>query len=147
MKKKCMILAAVLICMGVFIAGCGNKTMLALEMSLDAKTCTVTFDKASGELFATSGSLEVADNEKIVINYTMKGDGTATLKFIKDSGEEVDMESNPQEKVEEMDNADPALEVQITGAGEGTYDIEPGTYSLSVSSEGKLDGKAVITVE
>ena len=148
MKKKLFVIPAVIIGIAALLAGCGSKTPLTMDMAEDGSSCTITFDKATLDENTMTGTLTVGENDTVVVEQEMEGDGTGTVKFIPADGEALsDKDATLDELEGALDDENTALELVVSGSGSETYAIAAGDYYLAVTAENKATGTVNIRVE
>lgn len=139
---------AVVLGMTALLAGCGSKTPLTMDMAEDGSSCTITFDKATLDENTMTGTLTVGENDNIVVEQKMEGDGSGTVKFIPaDAGALSDENATLDELEGALDEENAAFELVASGSGSETYSVAAGDYYLAVTAENKATGTVTIRVE
>ncbi|MBE6010432.1 MAG: hypothetical protein E7236_07225 [Lachnospiraceae bacterium] len=147
-KKKLFVIPAVVLGITALLAGCGSKTPLTMDMAEDGSSCTITFDKATLDENTMTGTLTVGENDTVVVEQEMEGDGTGTVKFIPADGAALSDEDATLDELEgALDDENAAFELVASGSGSETYTIAAGDYYLAVTAENKATGTVTIRVE
>lgn len=134
--KKAVVLLVVLMMVAAFaLTGCGSG-----EFKCDAsdeKNVVITADKAAKDSFFLSGSLEVGEDEMIVVEPSL-GKGTVTIGLIRD------LEEQSIDDVPDTD-AKPAYEFDISGDEVKTIKApSKGSYSIKATVKEKATGTITI---
>ncbi len=117
-----------------------------METTEDGSSLTVNTEKATDDMFAMSGTVAVAEGQKMHVEYAFT-EGELEFKLIRQADEQsIEMSD---EEIQDMANADNADLVEvISGEGTSDYEVEPGDYMVYASvSKGKLSGTATFSAK
>lgn len=148
MKKRLMLVIVSVMTMMLLLASCGETTSLGVVISDDMRSASITADKATDDDFVSAGTLTIGEDEKIVIDQHLEGDGSIVVRFVPADAEAL---SDPDAEVEDLIKASEAnykLEAILLGEAQDTYYIPTGDYILAITAQdGKVSGTADITIE
>ena len=144
MYKKLLLVLTIVFAMGIMLTGCGGD--FSMETTEDGSSLTVNTEKATDDMFAMSGTVAVAEGQKMHVEYAFT-EGELEFKLIRQADEQsIEMSD---EEIQDMANADNADLVEvISGEGTSDYEVEPGDYMVYASvSKGKLSGTATFSAK
>ena len=144
MKKSLLLILTIVFAMGIMLTGCGGD--FSMETTEDGSSLTVNTEKATDDMFAMSGTVAVAEGQKMHVEYAFT-EGELEFKLIRQADEQsIEMSD---EEIQDMANADNADLVEvISGEGTSDYEVEPGDYMVYASvSKGKLSGTATFSAK
>ena len=131
MKKRILILAAVMLMASMLLTGCGKS-----EFSCDTenpKDIVINAQKAEKDAFFLSGSLEVAKGEQIVIEPALEK-GSVKVDLILEA-EEQDIEEDPDT------DAEATYEFEVSGDEAQTVEApKTGFYQIRATVTDKATG-------
>ena len=142
-KKNYLTVIAIIVITAFAIAGCG-KTELILEAAEDGNSMNVEATNAGEEDFATSGTLNVKDGDKVIIEPAFE-EGEVNVKLIPAEG--IDENANEKELESALDGDNAVLSELISGDKAVSFDVPPGDYYVSVVVTEKATGTATIKVD
>ena len=145
MKKRLLLVFAVVFVMGLTLTGCSGG-MFGAEASDDGTSVTVTAEEATDDMLAMTGTVTIEKGQKVHVDYDFT-DGELAFKLVKQP-EEQSIDMSEEELAEFAEAADAAAEGAVSGTGSEDYEVEPGDYSVyaNVSKE-KLTGTAVFSAK
>ena len=82
MKKRLMLVLVSVMTMMLLLASCGEATSLGVVISDDMRSASITADKATDDDFVSAGTLTIGEDEKIVIDQHLEGDGSIVVRFV-----------------------------------------------------------------
>ncbi len=144
MKKSLLLILTIVFAMCLTFTGCGGD--FSMETTEDGSSLTVNTEKATDDMFAMSGTVAVAEGQKMHVEYAFT-EGELEFKLIRQADEQsIEMSD---EEIQDMANADNADLVEvISGEGTSDYEVEPGDYMVYASvSKGKLSGTATFSAK
>lgn len=148
MKKRLIVFLALAVFGLMSLTACsGGGPVLSADIDPDGRYADITASGAVEGDFVMSGTLNVGENDKIVISPDIEGDGSLTVQFISDEAVPEDENAESEELTEAADSAVAALEAVISGTEPSEYSIAPGSYYLRITADGKTGGSARISVE
>ncbi len=136
MTKKTIIFF-VLVILTVILSACSKSEFRCTDNT--EKSMTVTAKNAKTDDFFMTGTLEVTDNEKLIIDSSLEK-GNICLEFVSPSG------MNDIEKIPDVDT-DPQLTVEVSETETQEYEIGPGSYLLKATVVEKATGTIAIDVQ
>lgn len=145
-KKTIMIVIAALAMIFVF-TGCNRGTVLSLNIAEDGKSLDATFEKAKKGDYAMTGTLIVEDGDVIMIDSALEGDGKATFSLISAAGDVESDEDASAEDLAGISDADPTVEVSVSGADSVECTVPSGDYYVKVTADKKATGTVKLVVE
>lgn len=137
MKKKYLIIAAVLIAVLMTGLSACNKVNLSSEIK-DEKHMEIVANGAAKDDYTMTGGLVVQD-EQIVLDYALEK-GKLELAFIKEADEQ---------SVDELPDTDaePELVTEVSGTAGGSCVVPNGSYMVKVTCKEKAKGTVNLTVK
>ncbi|MDO4870021.1 MAG: hypothetical protein Q4A65_07060 [Bacillota bacterium] len=149
MNKKLLMFMAAVVCGLMLMAGCGGSSVsLSADIDDNGAYCNITADKASDGDFVSSGVIILNDGDKLAAESDLQDGGALSVKLIPGGEALEDPEAGADELAEELNDAKPALEIELSGKSSEIYDLDKGEYYLSITAQGSsTSGSASISVK
>ena len=138
MRNLKIMLAAMIAASALIVTGCGESGEITMDMS-DEKQSVITLKNAGKDMTSTLGTFVVEDNEEVVVEPDLEGDGKIQISFL----------AAPEEGIEEVPETDAASVIDLEAEGTENYNcyVEPGSYMLKVTVLNKSTGTVVVRTE
>lgn len=150
MKKKLILLLALVMIVAVFLPGCGKSDNSASSDETDTfissnedNTVSISTDK-TGKGTGGLAYITVNEGEELIVEKELQKKSQIELKIYK-SEEEQSMDAIPVEATDEA--GEPLLDIVVEGEGTDTYTLDPGTYTIGVSIEKKSTGTVTLRTQ
>lgn len=138
MKKRIIIPITLILLATMFVlTSCGKSEFGCTENQ--EKKMVISAKEADIDSFFLTGTLSVADGEKLVISSDLEK-GSVSLGFVSPSGMD-DIETIPDVDV------DPVMTAEVSGTQTQEYEIRPGDYLLKANVIEKATGTIQIDVK
>ena len=147
MRKKTVMIVIAALAMILVFAGCNRGPVLSFNIAEDGKSLDATFDKAKKGDYAMAGTLIVEDGDVIRIDSALEGNGKATFSLISADGDVATDENASVEELAGISDADPTVEVSVSGSDSVECTVPSGDYYVKVTADKKATGTVNLVVE
>ena len=138
MKKKTLLLSAIVVSFLMILSGCGESSVFGILVN-DDLNIEITAENASEGMTGSTGTLSVEEGDSVLIEPAFE-EGVVLVEFFPFNGNEEEAE------VEElMPEGEPEFEVNVTGSEPIACEVAAGEYLVTATVKEKANGTAVIS--